>query len=65
MRSIEEKEKILVERIETITLENSALYRRVKNASDDLKAIKQHREELVNIMKKFMKENDILHRSVN
>ena len=54
-----------MERIETITLENASLQRRVKNVNEDLKIIKLHREELKKKMKIFLKENEILHKSVN
>jgi predicted nucleic acid-binding Zn-ribbon protein len=54
-----------LERIETITLENASLQRRVKNVNEDLKIIKLHREELKNKMHIFLKENEILHKSVN
>lgn len=59
------RDKLYVDRIEAMMMDNASLQRRLNGVSEDLSILKREREELINKLKLVETDNDRLNRITN
>ena len=59
------REKLFVDRIEAMMMDNASLQRRLNSVEEDLNALKREREDLINKLKFIEIDNDRLGRITN